>query len=221
MAEKETIEQKGVYGKYRITKADGSSCDPEACYFVLRLDEDAAARKAVLVYAEECDNLKLAEDIRECVEWLNNPPACICGGRDWDIICPFHNSFYNPVWRYGQAMATKEEEIQAVLVGMSGALMGAKMALRHGGEVQMETIEQFQADVNKLKESLGTAGWGTNTYYAFLEELKDDISNIYDEATDTSPPEVYGALLGLTEKIGKFLAGDYVPADLRARERPE
>jgi hypothetical protein len=26
------------------------------------------------------------------------------------------------------------------------------MALRHGGEVQMETIEQLQADVNKLEE---------------------------------------------------------------------
>lgn len=42
-----------LYGKYIVTKADGSPTDPSAKYFVLRLDTDHAARVAVLAYAEE------------------------------------------------------------------------------------------------------------------------------------------------------------------------
>ena len=42
---------KGLYGKYIITKADGSPVDPNADYFVLRLDTDPAARHAARTYA--------------------------------------------------------------------------------------------------------------------------------------------------------------------------
>jgi hypothetical protein len=42
---------KGLYGKYVITKADGSPVDPSADYFVLRLDTDPAARAAARTYA--------------------------------------------------------------------------------------------------------------------------------------------------------------------------
>ena len=38
--------------KYTITKADGSPVDPMAIYFVLRLDEDPCARRALAVYAD-------------------------------------------------------------------------------------------------------------------------------------------------------------------------
>ena len=41
----------GLYGKYKIQKADGSPVDPEADYFVLRLDTDPAARRAALEYS--------------------------------------------------------------------------------------------------------------------------------------------------------------------------
>lgn len=51
--------------KYIIQKADGSSVDPEADYFVLRLDKDPHARVALLHYARSVrsDNERLYNDI--------------------------------------------------------------------------------------------------------------------------------------------------------------
>ena len=56
----------GLYGKYIVTKADGSSVAPEADYFVLRLDTDKAARHALRIYANNVEhaNPLLAADLR-------------------------------------------------------------------------------------------------------------------------------------------------------------
>ena len=55
--------RKGLFGKFNITKASGGPCDPEAYYFVLRLDDDPAARRAARTYAEyTCDEV-LAKDL--------------------------------------------------------------------------------------------------------------------------------------------------------------
>ncbi len=65
-------EQKGLYGKYVITKADGSPTAPEADYFVLRLDTDPAARHAARTYARniQSKNPTLAKDLRaRCDRW--------------------------------------------------------------------------------------------------------------------------------------------------------
>lgn len=97
------MSKKGVYGKYILHKRDGSKCDPEACYFVLRLDTDAAARQAARTYAGYCMNRELAKDLVECVSWLDNPPKCSCAGRNDGINnCPLHDSLHDPVWRYGE-----------------------------------------------------------------------------------------------------------------------
>ena len=40
-----------LYNKYIIKKSDGSDVDPNAMYFVLRLDSDAHARTALMAYA--------------------------------------------------------------------------------------------------------------------------------------------------------------------------
>jgi len=60
----------GLYGKYRISKADGTPTDPGAQYFVLRIDTDQAARMALQTYANyvEHDNPTLADDLRQ---WLD------------------------------------------------------------------------------------------------------------------------------------------------------
>jgi len=100
----------GIRMKYILHKADGSPVDSEACYFVLKLNGDKphhqASRTAMRVYAEciEEDLPELANDIMRCLDWLDNPPACTCGGgRDMDVTCPFHNGGYfrHPVWRHG------------------------------------------------------------------------------------------------------------------------
>lgn len=59
-------EQRGLYRKYIVTKANGEPTDPRARYFVLRLDTDPFALRAVLEYARlvEESNPKLASDIR-------------------------------------------------------------------------------------------------------------------------------------------------------------
>ena len=98
-----TDKRRGVYGKYVLGKADGSEVDPEATYFVLRLDTDKAARAAARTYAEQCGNEQLANGLLRCVDWLDEPPSCSCGGgRDSDVICPFHDGGFlgHPVWHH-------------------------------------------------------------------------------------------------------------------------
>jgi hypothetical protein len=58
--------------KYRVEKIDGPT-DPNADYFVLRLDNDAAAMQAALAYAHAVEpfNPQLAHDLRERVGRYN------------------------------------------------------------------------------------------------------------------------------------------------------
>lgn len=62
-------EQRGLYDKYRVTKADGRPIDDEA--FVLRPDQDEAAQIALRAYAEATDNDALRADL---IEWLEILP---------------------------------------------------------------------------------------------------------------------------------------------------
>jgi len=64
-------EPTGLYGKYRIAKADGSPTDPGAQYFVLRIDTDQAARMALFTYADyiEHDQPEFAAELRQ---WLDD-----------------------------------------------------------------------------------------------------------------------------------------------------
>lgn len=41
-----------LYNKYKIEKTSGEPVDPEAVYFVLRIDTDKAARLALMFYAD-------------------------------------------------------------------------------------------------------------------------------------------------------------------------
>lgn len=70
----EKIRKKGLYGKYIISKSDGSEVDPKAQYFVLRLDENQkdenhlrACRKAIKIYAKEIERTLpfLAQDLKK------------------------------------------------------------------------------------------------------------------------------------------------------------
>lgn len=72
----------GLFGKYVIRKRDGTPMDPQAAYFVLRVDGDAYARKAMRVYARavKAENPELAKDI---ARWLwNFAPGAACGCRE-------------------------------------------------------------------------------------------------------------------------------------------
>lgn len=55
---------KGMYDKYSVLKKNDYT-DPQADYFVLRLDNDIHARKAALAYAESVkeENPNLAMDL--------------------------------------------------------------------------------------------------------------------------------------------------------------
>lgn len=59
--------------KYLISKTDGSEMDPEAWYFVLRVDKDPHAKVAALTYANsvESDNPRLAKELIERVNSYN------------------------------------------------------------------------------------------------------------------------------------------------------
>lgn len=60
------MSKKGLYGKYKIEKADGSAVDPRAVYFTLRIDTDRHARAAIRAYIESCreEQPELARDLR-------------------------------------------------------------------------------------------------------------------------------------------------------------
>ncbi len=60
-------EPKGLYGKYRIEKVDGTPVDPRAVYFTMRLDTDRHARVAIWAYIESCreDEPDLARDLEK------------------------------------------------------------------------------------------------------------------------------------------------------------
>lgn len=88
----------GIKGKYVISKADGSAVDPEACYFVLRLDRDSVARRAMRSYAHDTPNPTLSFDITECLDELE----CDTCGSDDPIKCEHETIFYQSrVWRHG------------------------------------------------------------------------------------------------------------------------
>jgi hypothetical protein len=62
----------GIFKKYKIEKANGDLIDPDAQYFILRLDTDVHARVATLAYAKSCneENPDLAQDLWNLVTEL-------------------------------------------------------------------------------------------------------------------------------------------------------
>ena len=68
------MDKKGLYGKYRIEKADGSVVDPKAIYFTLRIDTDPHARAAIRAYIESCreENPDLAGDLEKLLEEIED-----------------------------------------------------------------------------------------------------------------------------------------------------
>lgn len=66
------MDQKGLYGKYIIQKADGEPVDPKAVYFTLRLDTDPHAREAVRAYIRSCkaEQPELARDLEDLLKRL-------------------------------------------------------------------------------------------------------------------------------------------------------
>ena len=63
--------REGLYGKYRISKADGSPVDPNADYFVLRLDTDPVARRAAREYSYMTMDRKLALELQKRITRYN------------------------------------------------------------------------------------------------------------------------------------------------------
>jgi len=57
--------KKGLYGKYKLEKTDGSPIDPKADYFILRLDNDPVARIAAREYALHTPDKELGEALLE------------------------------------------------------------------------------------------------------------------------------------------------------------
>jgi len=62
-----------LYHKYNVTKADGSPIDPSAQYFVLRIDTDYAARRALQAYIS---NIRASdpEFAKQLADWLGTTP---------------------------------------------------------------------------------------------------------------------------------------------------
>lgn len=59
----------GLDNKYTVTKTNGDPVDPNAVYFVLRLDKDPHALNAIETYMKSVakDNKVLAEDLSKLI----------------------------------------------------------------------------------------------------------------------------------------------------------
>lgn len=88
------LDKQGIYNKYTITKTDGSPVDPNAQYFVLRLDTDENARLAVINYAMNVkhENPVLADQlmawVSEILTDLNTPSGDDVPPPDYEIPSP-------------------------------------------------------------------------------------------------------------------------------------
>jgi len=67
----------GLYKKYRVEKTDGTPIDPNAVYFVLRLDTDCHARRAINAYIESCqeENPQLADELSDILDDITGRAA--------------------------------------------------------------------------------------------------------------------------------------------------
>lgn len=59
-----------LYNKYQITKVSGEPVNPDAQYFVLRIDTDPAARVALLAYATEIEDTEPVF-ARQLYDWVS------------------------------------------------------------------------------------------------------------------------------------------------------
>ena len=64
-------ENRGLYSKYNVTKANGDPLDGDC--FVLRPDRDPAAWYALSAYAAYTPNYELARDIRTWLKGIGKP----------------------------------------------------------------------------------------------------------------------------------------------------
>ena len=78
---------KHLYNKYKIEKADGSPVDPDAMYFVLRIDTDPHACVALRAYARSirASDPDFADELDE---WIESRPR--------ELYCPFGCEFERP-----------------------------------------------------------------------------------------------------------------------------
>ena len=161
-------DKRGVFMKYRITKADGGRVDPEACYFVLRLDKDPAARKAMVEYAEHCGNQTLYADIYACIDELERPP-CNCR----EAACPHEPYMGSRVWRYGESPAEDEGE-------------SAGTSTNNERAAALDIVKQLAAWCEKFPESSTSPFSGIKQFREIEDAAKRLVESLNAE-TGTSP----------------------------------
>lgn len=61
-----------LHDKFVVTKKDGTPVDPDAVYFVLRVDNDEDALFAAMLWAVRKDKMGLYEDLRKYSEANKN-----------------------------------------------------------------------------------------------------------------------------------------------------
>lgn len=140
----------GLFPKFEVARSDGKPIDPNAAYIVLRLDDDAEAAQAVMVYADLiCDKepffaedlyRQLSEQARryECVrldDFSTSPLEqawVLWGHPDTVVTCPVCGRHglssplridYHLPWRVVHRVAV-----------LKGAMLPADVCFLHAGK---------------------------------------------------------------------------------------
>lgn len=120
-----TKKEEGLYHKYKIERKDGEPLDPWGNYFVLRIDKDIAAQKAIHLYSQEITNKQLSKDLQDQLKKyeynFNENHIYSIVFQDLDFVLNFLEK-ENPSTNYkykGIVTVTKEIEAKAINVPFS------------------------------------------------------------------------------------------------------
>jgi hypothetical protein len=86
-----------LFSKYKIEKADGSPVDPNAMYFVLRIDTDVHARIALRAYARSI-RANDPEFANELDNWIESRPANALVDYKQEVVCEWKQEEYEDCW---------------------------------------------------------------------------------------------------------------------------
>lgn len=69
----------------------------------------------------------------------------------------------------------------------------------------------LEATLNKLNELIEQQVERNEELEAEMEEVANQLYELYNECNETTEPEVYGTILGLHERLEQFLKRIYSP----------
>ncbi|WP_238649744.1 hypothetical protein [Paenibacillus piscarius] len=185
--------EKGLYNKYRILHRE-SGAEVEGACFVLRPDKDAAARSALLQYAEATDNMELSADIWKWMQSIDPYAECpegvfpLLDGTEV-ILSPGDRVLFHRTNSGSIPLTIDADSIIDDVLMSYGAVRLRMEALEH-------QLEEGQQRIGKLE-----------LYSKALEFSRDSAQKMADEISKDKGLELYEAQQNIARISSEFEPG--------------